>query len=114
MPAWRGFGYGQQGAGSTSQQSRIVGESASADSRPSEHCVGSPVSSTPKRRKAADQMVRQATTLQLTSLLQGMSGGANRETSSSFPWSLVGQHMILMLQLQDLQDLSCLPDHFIQ
>ena len=84
--AWMGFGYGQTGFGSTPPQARIIGESAVADSRSSEQGVGSPVSSTPKRRKAADQQVRQATTLQLTSLLQGMSGGPNQESTGSFPW----------------------------
>ena len=86
--AWMSFGYGSRGFGSTTQpKAQIVGESASAaDPRPSEHGAESPVSSTPKRRKAADQQVRQATTLQLTSLLQGMSGGPSQETTDSFPW----------------------------
>ena len=80
------FGYGQPSVGSTPPQARIVDESAGADPRPSEQGADSPALSTPKRRKAADQQVRQATTLQLTSLLQGMSGGLSQNSSGSFPW----------------------------
>lgn len=85
--AWMSFGYGPQGFGSPTQRAQIVGGSADADPRSSERSAESPVSSTPKRiKKAADQQVRQATTLQLTNLLQGMNGGPSQSTSGAFPW----------------------------
>ena len=84
--AWMSFGYGSKGFGSSSSpQARIADESAQADSQPSEQDALTSKASSPKRRKA-DDPVRQATTLQLTSLLQGMSGGLSQNSSGSFPW----------------------------
>ena len=84
--AWMSFGYGSKGFGSSSSpQARIADESAQADSQPSEQDALTSKASSLKRRKA-DDPVRQATTLQLTSLLQGMSGGLSQNSSGSFPW----------------------------
>ena len=85
--AWMNVGFKSVGSGSSYRQTQIADDLTGDDPQPSDRVGSASAQSSPKKKKAADQQVRQATTLQLTSLLQGMSGGsAHQEHSGSFPW----------------------------
>ena len=85
--AWMSVGFKSVGSGSSYQQAQIADDLVGDEPQPSGSVSSASVQASPKKKKAADQQVRQATTLQLTSLLQGMSGGsAHQEHSGSFPW----------------------------